>query len=98
MCQVALYQNVHCKCRWGEIAVPCAPGMGFSTCGQIGSGIARREPPLQRSEYRLCPEHGLRGMYDRNRVRMVVRMRRGLKWGTGPSKQDSGLEIPCSLM
>ncbi|ROT40114.1 hypothetical protein SODALDRAFT_146123 [Sodiomyces alkalinus F11] len=98
MCQVTLHQNVNCKCRWGEISLPCGPGMGFSTCGQIGSGVARPGPMTQKSAYRLCPEHGLHGVYDRNCIRMVVGTRRGLKWGTGPNRQDSGCEFRCVVM
>ncbi|KAM0329803.1 hypothetical protein ACHAQA_003967 [Verticillium albo-atrum] len=98
MCEVSLHQNTNCHCRWGEIAIPCAPGMGFSTCGQIGSGMARRAPAWQASAYRLCPEHGWQGFYDRNRVRMIVEVRRGVKWGSGPNRQDRGWEFPCVVM
>lgn len=98
MCKVALFENPHCKCQWGEIVIPCGLGMGFSTCGQIGSGIAQREPEMYTSGYKLCPEHGWQGLYDRNAVRMVVSMKSGIKWGRGPSVQDKGWEMRCVVM
>jgi hypothetical protein len=98
MCQIVLFTNIHCKCQWGEITLPCRPGMGFSTCGQLSSGIAQREPTTYKSGYKLCPEHGWQGMYDRNMVRMVVEVKTGRKWGKGPSLQDAGCDIKCVVM
>ncbi|KXH25146.1 hypothetical protein CSIM01_11407 [Colletotrichum simmondsii] len=95
MCEVFIYKHVKCKCVWGEIAVQCGPGMGYTTCGQFGSGIAKRPLRLQMADKRPCPAHDLYGLYDRNQARVIKKISHGIKIGAGPSKQDAGIEVPC---
>ncbi|KAF6840105.1 nonselective cation channel [Colletotrichum plurivorum] len=95
MCEVFIYKHIECKCIWGEIAIPCGPGMGYTTCGQFGSGIAKRPLRLQLANLRPCPQHDLYGLYDRNRTRMIKKITHGIKFGTGPNKQDAGIEVAC---
>ncbi len=45
-----------------------------------------------------CPVHTLGERYDRNTVRRIVDVRNGMRWGTGPSKDDFGVECSCSVM
>ncbi|KAK3395661.1 hypothetical protein B0T20DRAFT_443522 [Sordaria brevicollis] len=51
--------------------------------------IARGEP---------CPECDLRGVYDRNLIRMVTKIKKGVKLGGGPSGGDPGVEVRCCVM
>lgn len=101
MCEVFIYKHVGCKCVWGQIALPCGPGMGYTTCGQFGSGIAKKPLRLQLAVKRACPTHELHGLYDRNQTRVINKITHGIKFGTGPSKQDAGFELPvpcCAVM
>ncbi|CCF37624.1 hypothetical protein CH063_08916 [Colletotrichum higginsianum] len=95
MCEVFIYKHIKCGCVWGEIAVPCGPGMGYTTCGQFGSGIAKRPLRLQKAEHRPCPTHDMYGLYDGNQMRAIKKITHGVKIGTGPSKQDAGVEVAC---
>ncbi|KAF4807708.1 hypothetical protein CGCSCA5_v013131 [Colletotrichum siamense] len=98
MCEVFIYKHVECKCIWGEIAVSCGPGMGYATCGQFGSGIAKKPLRMQLANLRPCPKHDLLGLYDRNQIRMIKKITNGIKFGTGPNKQDAGIECACAIM
>ncbi|KAF4428073.1 Calcium channel YVC1 [Colletotrichum fructicola] len=98
MCEVFIYKHVECKCIWGEIAVSCGPGMGYTTCGQFGSGIAKKPLRMQLANLRPCPKHDLLGLYDRNQIRMIKKITNGIKFGTGPNKQDAGIECACAIM
>ncbi|OLN94230.1 hypothetical protein CCHL11_02931 [Colletotrichum chlorophyti] len=101
MCEVFIYKHAKCKCVWGQIAVACAPGMGYSTCEQFGSGVAKRPLKMQMAEKRPCPKHECHGLYDRNQTRMINKITHGVKFGAGPSKQDAGVEVNlgcCSVM
>jgi len=80
------------------ITRPCAPGMGFSTCPSFLDGVAKPQPPTLRATESACPVHDLRGVYDRNDMRLVLGMQNGIRWGTGPSKGDMGVEFRCLVM
>ena len=98
MCGVTYFQHKKCKHMWAVITEPCGPGLGFSTCARMGDGSAREAPRLFRTRGRPCPRCGLRGAYDLNAVRMVSGMGWGVKWGTGPGKEDWGCEIELGRM
>lgn len=66
--------------------------MGFTTCSQFSGGVASEAPVLYLTRSRTCPRCSERP-YDRNMVRMVERIRWGLKWGLGPDEDDLGLDI-----
>lgn len=54
-------------------------------------------PPEKYKSYQ-CPLHVLFGCYDRNYTRMVIRERRGIRFGSGPSRHDPGFEVGCVVM
>ncbi|TPX15608.1 uncharacterized protein E0L32_004306 [Thyridium curvatum] len=62
------------------------------------SARATLQPPMYRARETACPVHDLLGFYDRNQVRMVVRLRNGLRWGTGPNREDYGVEFWCCVI
>lgn len=67
MCQVVIYENPQCRCRWLQICQQCKPNAGFSQCDKFGKrGI--KYPPDE-YESLQCPIHDLGGWYDRNFVR-----------------------------
>ncbi len=77
---------------------PCAPGMGFSTCPLFFDGNIKPQPPTIKATRTACPIHDMKGNYDRNKSRMVVSVKHGMRWGWGPSKKDPGVDIGCVLM
>ncbi|KAI0596979.1 hypothetical protein F4775DRAFT_593712 [Biscogniauxia sp. FL1348] len=103
MCKTAHFRSRSCGHHWLQIAQPCGPGRGFSTCATFrGDGVAR-EPAAECRVGAPCPACSScyysatgGGMYDRNSVRMVTDMRRRWRWGLGPSKRDPGVE--CVVM
>ncbi|TDZ22966.1 hypothetical protein Cob_v004117 [Colletotrichum orbiculare MAFF 240422] len=85
MCQVFIYKHEACNCIWGEIAVPCGPGMGYTKCSQFGDGIAKEPLRLQMANLRPCPQHGLYGLPRQKSAR--AKQRRGFT----PAAQAQGL-------
>jgi hypothetical protein len=69
--------------------------MGFSNCPSFYDGTMNATPRFYRTKSRPCPKCDLDGAYDRNCVRMVEAMRRGIKWGVGPDVEDWGID--CNL-
>jgi hypothetical protein len=72
--------------------------MGFSTCDGFFNGIAKPPPPVYWARGESCPKHDLRGRYDRNAIRRVLKIENGVRWGAGPSETDPGVEIKCVVM
>ncbi|KAK0632536.1 hypothetical protein B0T14DRAFT_35816 [Immersiella caudata] len=94
MCVIMHYVQRDCKHRWGIITGPCEPGMGFKRCPIIfDPEYVLPEPDVYITNTQPCPKCDLHGRYDRNQVRMVKRIRRVLKIGSGPAKKDSGIEL-----
>ncbi|CAI6095728.1 unnamed protein product [Clonostachys chloroleuca] len=97
MCLVTYFQHRHCKHKWVVISEPCGPGMGFATCDTFrNSNYVKDMPVLYTTESRPCPRCCVLasgGCYDLNSTRMVESMGWGVKWGTGPAKDDLGFEI-----
>lgn len=92
-----MYTSPSCRCKWLQIIEPCAPNAGFSQCQGFGTGSVTY-PPEEYKSYQ-CPQHVLFGQYDRNYTRMVVRERRALRFGSGPSRHDPGFEVGlCNVM
>ncbi|KAK3495627.1 hypothetical protein B0T13DRAFT_530247 [Neurospora crassa] len=60
--------------------------------------VAKPAPPAYIARGEPCPECDLRGVYDRNQVRMVTRIKKGIKLGAGPSGGDPGVEVRCCVM
>lgn len=98
MCQSIIFKSPRCGCLWWRISEPCAPGMGFSTCARFHNGSCKGVPPGYLAWTEPCPKHDLRGFYDYNQTRMVVRVRNGLRWGVGPSVRDPGFDLTCGVM
>jgi hypothetical protein len=98
MCEAAFFKHALCGCKWAEITAQCFPGMGFTTCPDFDQGVSHVNPPYILTESRLCPLHDRRGVYNRNLVRRVQRIKNGVKWGSGPAEWDSGIEIPCVIL
>ena len=99
MCKHAIYKHPMCRCQWLQIIQACAPGMGFSTCETFNNNTVKRPPPLYMAHHTaLCPRCDMEDDYDRNTFRMVVAMRKGMRWGTGPSRRDPGWDIRCEVM
>ena len=98
MCEATYYKHTGCQCRWAQITTQCLPGLGFSNCPDYGAGRVHAAPRYTLTNSPRCPVHDLLGLYDRNAVRMVVRVRNGVKWGSGPGVGDVGVECPCVVM
>ncbi|KAK3355907.1 hypothetical protein B0H65DRAFT_585518 [Neurospora tetraspora] len=60
--------------------------------------VAKPAPPAYIARAEPCPECDLRGVYDRNQVRMVTKIKKGVKLGGGPSGGDPGVEVRCCVM
>lgn len=95
MCTVTYFEHKTCKHIWAVVTAPCGPGMGFFTCPFFCDGTAKMPPKHIRTRSRACPRCDLAGVYDRNFLRMVEDMGWGVKWGTGPGKDDWGFEVKC---
>ncbi|EHA53882.1 hypothetical protein MCOR27_007058 [Pyricularia oryzae] len=98
MCQAAMFKDPSCKCQWMAIVQPCWPGFGFNNCPTFFNGITKEAPPFIKATKICCPKHDLEGMYDRNLIRMVVKVEKGLRWGMGPDERDPGVDIKCAVM
>ncbi|KAL2020656.1 hypothetical protein VTK56DRAFT_8052 [Thermocarpiscus australiensis] len=72
--------------------------MGFDTCPEFVSGRARPLPPRFVACGEPCPQCDLGGVYDRNRTRMVTKVRYGFRWGLGPNRTDPGCDVVCCVM
>ncbi|KAK0392770.1 hypothetical protein NLU13_2265 [Sarocladium strictum] len=95
MCLATYYQHKVCRHIWATITEPCGPGMGFFNCSSFCDGTTNATPRFYRTKSRPCPRCDLDGVYDRNTVRMVEAMGRGIKWGVGPDVEDWGID--CNL-
>lgn len=95
MCLTTYFYHKNCRHTWATITEPCGPGMGFSLCPSFSDGTINAAPRCYRTRSRPCPRCDLGGQYDRNAVRMVEAMGRGIKWGVGPGVEDWGLD--CNL-
>ncbi len=98
MCKTTCYTSPSCKCHWMRVTQPCFLGAGFSTCPRFFNDEAKPPPPRHQVGRSQCPVHGLRGAYDRNHVRMVDGVTRGLRWGLGPGREDYGVDLRCVVM
>ncbi|KAK4451485.1 hypothetical protein QBC34DRAFT_378342 [Podospora aff. communis PSN243] len=101
MCAITHYRQKYCKHRWGIITEPCAFGMGFDSCPMIfNREYVLPKPDVFVTRTLPCPKCDLHGFYDRNQIRMVPRVRTVLKIGSGPGREDRGVEIPlcCVVM
>ncbi|EFW99478.1 hypothetical protein CMQ_7846 [Grosmannia clavigera kw1407] len=45
-----------------------------------------------------CPLHDLHGCYDRNDIRRVLDVQNGMRWGSGPNREDVGVEWNCCIL
>ncbi|KAK0716997.1 hypothetical protein B0T26DRAFT_647829 [Lasiosphaeria miniovina] len=108
MCISEHYTDPTCRHTWARICQPCGPGMGFTTCpsffGNDGTCMYARRgaKPAPRGPFVVycepCPVCDLRGAYDRNAVRVVVGVRRGVRAGAGPGRGDPGVDFTCCVM
>ncbi|KAK3336580.1 hypothetical protein B0T19DRAFT_43561 [Cercophora scortea] len=100
MCGIEFYKDTYCGHRWARIVQPCWPGYGFTTCPTFFTGYAQPQPVCYIAREEPCPACDLRGVYDRNQIRMVVRLRSGFRLGMGPSRCDPGVEVRwcCAVM
>ncbi|KAH8893768.1 hypothetical protein GQ53DRAFT_859696 [Thozetella sp. PMI_491] len=99
MCRHAIYKHHHCGCQWMQIIEGCHRGTGFDTCITFQGGPVKPPPPvLETARFQPCPRCDLGGNYDRNFVRMVLGIHHGIRVGTGPGRNDKGVEIRCLLM
>ncbi|KLU87354.1 hypothetical protein MAPG_06354 [Magnaporthiopsis poae ATCC 64411] len=98
MCQTAFFKDPTCGCKWTAVTQPCWPGYGFSTCPFFFNGIPKEAPPYFKATKLCCPKHDLKGQYDRNMVRMVIRVENGLRWGLGAGRRDPGVDLSCNVM
>lgn len=60
--------------------------------------VAKPAPPAYIARSEPCPECDLGGVYDRNQIRMVTAIKKGVKLGGGPSGGDPGVELRCCVM
>ena len=101
MCQIAHFHDRVCRHRWAQIAVPCAPGMGFNLCPSFCNPFLVKDvmPPTYAVYFELCPVCHLRGGYDRNTIRMIHATKKRWKiGGRGPAVMDGGCEVGCVVM
>ncbi|PSR88966.1 hypothetical protein BD289DRAFT_366514 [Coniella lustricola] len=96
MCQVRVYENPYCRCRWLQIHKQCRSNAGFSQCEQFGKTRVKFNP--EEHECSRCPVHDLDGWYDRNFIRMCPQTTRGFRLGLGPSRRDPGIDCCCAVM
>lgn len=80
---------------------PCGPGMGFDNCATFHDRrwtIFRIGPEDLAWEWdRVCPWHDLLD-YDYNRMRIIKKIKDGIRVGLGPSKADLGFDVRCCVM
>lgn len=95
MCTTTLFQHKTCKHIWAIIKEPCGPGMGFSTCENFTRGTVKEPPAIYNTRSRPCPrcEREPGRVCDANAIRAVESMGWGVKWGTGPEREDWGCEV-----
>lgn len=102
MCQVTYFHHKTCHHEWAMISRPCAPALGFSNCPTFqacDTGPIKAAPRKFRTAGRACPrcaEEHLRVGHDRNVVRVVERMGRGVSIGRAPGEageEDWGVDV-----
>ena len=74
---------------------PCGQGKGFSTCASFEDGRARNLNTLKavKAAPNTCPVCDKKNDYDGNTIRMVKRTTLGSRWGYGPGKTSSGVDL-----
>ncbi|KAI6770023.1 hypothetical protein HG530_004652 [Fusarium avenaceum] len=95
---VTYFKHKECKHTWVILTAPCRPFMGLNNCPTFCDGTAKDEPKFFNTKSRPCPRCQMHGVYDRNLVRMVESMGRGIKWGVGPDADDWGCEVKCVIL
>jgi hypothetical protein len=98
MCVATYFKHKACGCIWAEITAQCFPGGSFRTCPDFGGGLTHHDPAYVSTLSRPCPVHQRMGNYDRDFTRRVVKITNGVKWGSGPGKNDIGISIPCIIL
>ncbi|KAJ9623880.1 hypothetical protein H2203_005325 [Taxawa tesnikishii (nom. ined.)] len=79
---------------------PCRPGRNLLTCPDFSA----RQPdgpatlwdmPCKRAPPRTCPWCDFNGDYDMGRIRVVKVKTVGFRIGTGPGRNDEGVDVFC---
>jgi len=82
------------KHTWAVITEPCGPGMKFTSCDTFRTGGSHLHPAakLFKTKSRPCPKCRP-WAFDPYMMRVVDSYGGGIKWGTGPEKDDLGCEV-----
>jgi hypothetical protein len=89
MCQTQGFESLVCHHRWLTITLPCGPDRGFDNCSRLVRavgfcGTVSWFPATVGG----CPVCGMKEMYDGNKIRMVMGMKRGVS-------RDCGSHVRC---
>jgi len=98
MCRTKSWKSFPCKHQWVSLEKPCAEGKNFSNCKSFENRHARNPRTIYRAPAGSCPKCDKKDDYDGNKIRMVKAIKRGTKLGTGPSRENFGIECICTLM
>ena len=101
MCLVKQWESRPCRHRWVSLEKPCATDRNFSNCPSFSNKVARPESRIYIPPAGSCPKCDKKDDYDGEKVRMVDATVRGVKYGTGPSKSNTGVEFTgscCTIM
>lgn len=98
MCWTKSWKSFPCKHQWVSLEKPCAEGKNFSNCKSFENRHARSPRMIYRAPAGSCPKCDKKDDYDGNKIRMVKAIKRGTKLGTGPSRENFGVECICTLM
>ena len=95
MCTTKFYKGPKCGHWWSELVTPCAEGRNFGNCPSFENGKARRlgSAPQAMAPEKSCPKCDKKNDYDGKKLRMISGVRKGIRVGMGPSRNDLGLDM-----
>lgn len=102
MCRTDLYQSSACEHCWLQLVEPCRSDRDLTSCCQYQDNtvnMVNRLPPHRRNLVtRPCPKCLYGNRYSRRKYLIVYGVRHGIRFGSGPSRYDSGCDCFCSVM
>lgn len=102
MCTARLTACRTCHKRWFQLARPCGDGKNMSTCPSFADGKPRSPRHLSTrvvdaAECPVCTP----AKSDKDNLRLVKSMTRGVRYGMGPGRDQAGVDVGsgcCGVM
>jgi len=95
MCKTKFLKGPACTHSWAEIVIPCAKDRGFTTCPSFTDNRVHdgRKLIATMASAESCPMCDKKNKYDGNKIRIIARIDSGFRWGTGPGRKNTGVDV-----